>query len=112
MRKARVETVVGACAIAVSAGGCAHASRPVVLERPADCRITPVGPSSAARCACCDPVAQRRERQGAVEAIDGDVLVLRVTEEGSITRRVAEAEIVCLARRVGRSTTARGWLAR
>ncbi len=26
------------------------------------------------------------------------------------TRRVAEEEIVCLARRVGKSTTARGWL--
>jgi hypothetical protein len=48
--------------------------------------------------------------RGAVETIDGNVLVLRVTEAGSIRRRVAEEEIVCLARRVGKSTTARGWL--
>jgi hypothetical protein len=47
---------------------------------------------------------------GAVETIDGRVLVLRVTEGGFTTRRVAEEEIVCLARRVGKSTTARGWL--
>jgi uncharacterized membrane protein len=36
--------------------------------------------------------------------------MLRVTEAGVITRRVAEEEIVCLARRVTKSTTARGWL--
>jgi len=48
--------------------------------------------------------------KGAVETIDRNVLVLRVTEDGLTTRRVAEEEIVCLARRVGKSTTARGWL--
>ena len=48
--------------------------------------------------------------RGAVETIDGNVLVLRVTEDGFNTRRVAEEQIVCLARRVGKSTTARGWL--
>ena len=47
---------------------------------------------------------------GAVETIDGNVLVLRPTEERVTTRRVAEEDIVCLARRVGKSTTARGWL--
>lgn len=48
--------------------------------------------------------------RGTVETIDGSVLVLRVTEDGLTTRRVAEEEIVCLARRVGKSTTGRGWL--
>jgi hypothetical protein len=47
---------------------------------------------------------------GAVETIERNVLILRVTEDGLTTRRVAEEEIVCLARRVGKSTTARGWL--
>lgn len=47
---------------------------------------------------------------GVVETIDGNVLVLRPTEDGLTTRRVAEDDIVCLARRVGKSTTARGWL--
>jgi hypothetical protein len=35
--------------------------------------------------------------------------MLRATADGLTTRRVAEGEIVCLARRVGKSTTARGW---
>jgi hypothetical protein len=48
--------------------------------------------------------------RGAVETIDGNVLVLRVADADLITRRVAEEEIVCLARRVGKSTAARGWL--
>jgi len=97
--------------MALSAGGCAHASRPVVLERPAGAavsRLSDLPPLPGA------PVVillrSGESARAAVEAIDGDVLVLRVTEEGVITRRVAEAEIVCLARRVGRSTTARGWL--
>jgi hypothetical protein len=48
--------------------------------------------------------------RGVVETVDESVLVLRPNEPGSIARRVAEDEIVCLARRVGKSTTARGWL--
>ncbi|MDQ3071438.1 MAG: hypothetical protein M3R55_17120 [Acidobacteriota bacterium] len=48
--------------------------------------------------------------RGTVETIDGQVLTLRVNQDGFITRRVAEGDIVCLARRVGKSTTARGWL--
>ena len=47
---------------------------------------------------------------GVVETMDGNVLVLRPTEDSFTTRRVAEEDIVCLARRVGKSTTARGWL--
>jgi hypothetical protein len=47
--------------------------------------------------------------RGVVETIDGNVLVLRVTEDGFNTRRMTEEDIVCLARRVGKSTTARGW---
>lgn len=48
--------------------------------------------------------------KGTVETIDGNVLVLRRTDEWLPTRRVAEEEIVCLARRASKSTTARGWL--
>jgi len=48
--------------------------------------------------------------EGMLEATDGNVLVLRVTEDGHATRRLAEEEIVCLARRVGKSTTARAWV--
>jgi hypothetical protein len=47
---------------------------------------------------------------GVVDTIDGNVLVLRPTDDGLTTRRVAEEEILCVARRVGKSTTARGWL--
>ena len=48
--------------------------------------------------------------RGALETVDGNVLVLRGTEDGFSTRRLAEVDIVCLARRVSKSTTARGWL--
>ena len=93
------------------AGGCAHASRPIVLEPPAGVSVSRLSdlPSMPAA----DVVMLLRSGEiarGAVETIDGNVLVLRVTEAGVITRRVAEEEIVCLARRVGKSTTARGWL--
>ena len=36
--------------------------------------------------------------------------MIRLTEDDLSTRRVPEEEIVCLAARVGKSTTARGWL--
>lgn len=48
--------------------------------------------------------------RGEVETIGHSAIVLRVTEDGFVTRRVAEEDIVCLARRVGKSTTARRWL--
>jgi hypothetical protein len=48
--------------------------------------------------------------RGALEAVDGNVLVLRSTDDGFSTRRLADEDIVCIARRVSKSTTARGWL--
>ena len=48
--------------------------------------------------------------RGLVETIDENILVLRATEDGLTRRSIVEEEIVCLARRVGKSTTARAWL--
>jgi hypothetical protein len=47
--------------------------------------------------------------QGTVEAVTGTVLVLRVDYDAA-SLRLAEDGIVCLARRVGKSPTTRGWL--
>jgi hypothetical protein len=93
-----------------SVGGCAHANRPVILE-PAVAPVSRLAdlPSIAG----VDVVALLRSGEsarGEVEAINGDVLTLRVSGDRFVTRRVVEDEIVCLARRVGTSTTARGWL--
>ena len=110
MRRAPAAVVVAAYAL-LGASGCAHANRPVVLERPAGAsvsRLTDLPSMPGA-----DVVVLLRSGEsarGAVDTIDGNVLVLRVTADGLTTRRVAEEEIVCLARRVGKSTTARGWL--
>jgi hypothetical protein len=97
--------------MALGAGGCAHATRPVVLERPAGAavsRLSDLPPMPGANVVVL--LRGGESARGAVETIDGSVLVLRVNEDAFITRRVAEEEIVCLARRVGKSTTARGWL--
>jgi hypothetical protein len=95
----------------LSAGGCAHATRPIALEHPAGAAVSRLSnlPSMAGAYVVV-LLRSGESARGAVETIDGNVLVLRVTEGGFITRRVAEEEIVCLARRVGKSTTARGWL--
>lgn len=111
MRRARVILVVASSALLLNAGGCAHGNRPAVLERPTSpmaARLSDLPPMPGASVV----VALRsgESTRGVVEAIDGNVLVLRVTEDGFTTRRVADDEIVCLARRVGKSTTARGWL--
>lgn len=110
MRSAAAVIGFAACAMALGAGGCAHATRPVVLERPAAsvARLSDLPSMPGAYVVVLLRSGERA--MGAVETIDGNVLVLRGAEEGSITRRVAEEEIVCLARRVGKSTTARGWL--
>ena len=111
MRRTPAAVVVAACAMALGASGCAHANRPVVLERPAGASVSRL--SDLPSMPGADIVVLLRSGEsarGAVETIDGNVLVLRVTEDGLTTRRVAEEEIVCLARRVGKSTTARGWL--
>lgn len=111
MRRAPAAVVVVACAIALGASGCAHGSRPVVLEHPAGAsasRLSDLPSMSGAYVVVL--LRSGESARGAVETIDGNVLVLRVTEGGFVTRRVVDEEIVCLARRVGKSSTTRGWL--
>jgi hypothetical protein len=111
MRRTPAAIAGAACAMALSAGGCAHASRPVVLERPPGASVSRLSDLPSMPGAYVVVLLRSGESaRGAVETIDGNVLVLRVTEAGFTIRRVAEEEIVCLARRVGKSTTARGWL--
>lgn len=111
MRRAPPAMVVAACAMALGTSGCAHANRPVVLERPAGAAASRLSDLPSMPGASVVVVLRSgQSAKGAVETIDGNVLVLRVTEGGLTTRRVPEEEIVCLARRVGKSTTARGWL--
>jgi hypothetical protein len=111
MRRTPASIVAAACVMALGASGCAHARRPVVLE--------PAASASKSRLADLPPMPGAHvvvllrtgtTARGVVETVDESVLVLRPNEPGSIARRVAEDEIVCLARRVGKSTTARGWL--
>ena len=103
--------VVAACAMALVASSCAHANRPVVLERPAGASVSRLSDLPSMADAYVVLVLRSGESvRGTVERIDGNVLFLRVTDDGLTTRRVTEVEIVCLAQRVGKSTTARGWL--
>lgn len=109
MRRARAAIRVAVCAIALG-GACAHATRPVVLERPDGASVSRL--SDLPSMPGADVVVLLRSGgslSGTVETIDGNVIVLRATGEGS-TVRVAEEDIVCLARRVGKSASARGWL--
>lgn len=111
MKRAPTAIVVAACAITLGASGCAHGSRPVILERPAsasEARLSDLPSMTGAGVVVL--LRSGESAKGTVETIDGNVLVLRRTDEWLPTRRVAEEEIVCLARRVSRSTTARGWL--
>ncbi|HEU4924743.1 MAG TPA: hypothetical protein VFT23_16915 [Burkholderiales bacterium] len=109
MKRTPAATIAAACAIALGAGGCAHGSRPVILERPASASVARLSDLPSMTGAHVVVLLRSGESaKGAVETIDGNVLVLR--DERLTTRRVAEDEIVCLARRVSRSTTARGWL--
>jgi hypothetical protein len=109
MGRAPAAVVVAACAMALGAGACAHATRPVVLERPAGAVVSRLSDLPSMPGAYVVVLLRDGESaRGAVETIDGNVLVLRMNEAGF--RRVVEEEIVCLARRVGKSTTARGWL--
>jgi len=110
MRTAAAAFVVATCATLLG-GGCAHANRPVVLERPAGAPVARL--SDLPSMPGADVVVLLRSGasiRGVVETIDENVLVLRATEDGLTTRYIAEDEIVCLARRVGKSTTARAWL--
>ena len=109
MRRAPAAVVLATCALVL--GACAHARRPVVLERPSiapTSRLSDLPPMSGA------PVVVLLRGgatvTGTVETIDRNVLVLRSTRDGTTTRRVTEEEVVCLARRVGKSTTTRAWL--
>jgi hypothetical protein len=107
----RASMAVAVCVMALGASGCAHARRPVVLERPAVPPMSRLLDLPAMPGAPVLVVLRSGERaRGAVDAIDGKFLILRVRDDGLTTRRVPEEEIVCLARRVGKSTTARGWL--
>jgi hypothetical protein len=109
MKRAPAVIVVAACALAL--GGCAHATRPVILDRPAGGSVSRLSDLPSMPGAQMVVLLRSGESaRGALETIDGNVLVLRATEDGLTTRRVAEEDIVCLARRVGKSTTARGWL--
>ena len=109
MRTTPAAFVVAISAILLSCG-CAHASRPVVLERPAGTPTSrlselPLMPDA-------DVVVLLRNGasiRGTVEAIDENILVLRASEDGRTTRYIIEEEIVCLARRVGKSTMTRAW---
>src|SRR4029450_1929821 len=110
MRRAPAAVIVAACAMTLGASGCAHANRPIVLERPAGAFVSRLSDLPSMPGAYVVVLLHSGESaRGTVETIDGSVLVLRVTEDGLTTRRVAEEEIVCLARRAGKSTTARGW---
>ena len=107
----RPSIAVAACVLALGASGCAHGRRPVVLERPV---VPPMSRLSDLPAMPGAPVVvvlrSGESARGTVEAIDGTFLVLRVGDGRLTRRRLAEEEIVCLARRVGKSTTARGWL--
>jgi hypothetical protein len=98
--------------MALASSGCAHARRPVVLEPAASAsksRLTDLPPMPGAHVVVL--LRSGATARGVVETVDESVLVLRPNEPGSVARRrVPEDEIVCLARRVGKSTTARGWL--
>ena len=109
MRRTTAAVVLAACAGALGAG-CAHARRPIVLEPSSGVPVSRLSDLPSMSGAEVVMLLRSGEiARGAVETIDGNVLVLHVTEAGFMTRRVAEEEIVCLARRVGKSTTARGW---
>jgi hypothetical protein len=111
MKRAPAAKVVAACAMALGATGCAHSTRPVILEPPASASVSRLSDLPSMHGANVVVLLRTGESaSGAVETIDGNVLVLRVTENSLTTRRLAEEEIVCLARRVGKSTAARGWL--
>jgi hypothetical protein len=111
MRRTPAPIIVAACAMALGASGCAHGSRPVVLERPTGASMSRLSDLPAMPGASVVVLLRSgASARGAVETIDGNVLVLRLTEDGLSTWRLAEDEIVCLARSVGKSTTARGCL--
>ena len=111
MARRPASIVIAACVMALGSSGCAHARRPVVLERPT---VVPTSRLSDLPSMPGAPVLvllrSGESAGGAVEAIDGSFLVLQVTDNRFTTRRVAEEDIVCLARRTGKSTTARAWL--
>ena len=111
MRRTPASIVAAACVMALGSSGCAHARRPVVLEPAASAsksRLADLPPMPGAHVVVL--LRSGATAKGVVETMDESVLVLRPNEPGSIARRVPEDEIVCLARRVGKSTTARGWL--
>lgn len=110
IRTAPAALVVATCAMLLGLA-CAHANRPVVLERPAGTAMSRLSDLPSMPDAHLVVLLRSGESaEGTLETIDGNVLVLRVTEDGFSTRRVPEEEILCLARRVGKSTTARGGL--
>jgi hypothetical protein len=110
MRRASAAAVVAAGAMALGGSGCAHGNRPVILETRAGASVSRLSDLPSMRGAQVVVLLRNGESaRGAVETIDGAVLVLRETEDSLAGRRVAEEDIVCLARRIGKSETARGW---
>lgn len=110
MRTTRAALVVLTGAF-LAGGACAHANRPLILEQPARAsasRLSDLPSKPGAHLVML--LRSGGSAEGAFERIDGNVLVLRPTEDDLSTRRVPEEEIVCLAARLGKSTTARGWL--
>jgi hypothetical protein len=110
MRRTPASIVAAACAMALGVSACAHAGRPIVLEPATGAsksRLTDLPPMPGAQVVAL--LRSGATTRGVVETIDDNSLVLRSSENGFVTRRIAEDEIVCLARRVGKSTTARGW---
>lgn len=110
MRTAPAPVLVVAGGAMLIGLGCAHANRPVVLERPG-ASVTQLSDLPSRPGAHLVVLLRSGEAAGGtLETIDGNVLILRVREDGASTRRVPEGEIVCVAERVGKSTTTRGWL--
>ena len=93
MRRASRSILVAAYATALGAGGCAHATRPVTFERPPGGAVSHLSDLPSMPGAKVVVLLRTGERTtGALETIDGNVLVLRVTQDPLILRRVAEEE--------------------
>jgi hypothetical protein len=111
MSRASISVLIVLSAIAAGSAGCTHGNRPIKLEHPAEppaSRLSDVA-SSLPGAHVVAYLFSGVAVQGTVEAVSGNVLVLRVDDDAA-SLRLAEDGIVCLARRVTKSTTTRGWL--
>jgi hypothetical protein len=111
MKRAPAPIVLAACTIGLGVGGCGHATRPVILERPGGVYASRLSDLPSMPGAHVVVLLRSGETaSGTVETVDPDVLLLRMTTDPLIRRRLAEEDVVCLGRRVGKSTTSRGLL--